>query len=105
MSPQDEANILLALHQKCRSPAMRTTSDLLAAIEAKSSWLRQDAKFLSDFVSQLKLRRDFPTLAEEGMDMAEAELIAALGVVRRARAAYLAKPVEHDPYVRMQASA
>jgi hypothetical protein len=73
-----------------------TTSEILSAIESKADWLKQDAKLLSDFVSMLSIRRDFPTLAEDAMDRAEQELVAALGSVRTSRAAYNAKPVEHE---------
>lgn len=73
---------------------MRSTSEILAAIESKGSWLKQDARFLADYVQMLDVRRDFETLAEEAMDMAERELIAALQVVRKSRAAFNAKPVE-----------
>jgi hypothetical protein len=73
-----------------------STSDILASIEAKGSWLRQDAQSLADFVHRLAVRRDFPTLAEAAMDEAEKELIAALQTVRKSRAAFNAKPVENS---------
>jgi hypothetical protein len=76
-----------------------STSELLDRIESKASWLRQDAKMLAESVSALKIRRDFPTLAEEAMDKAEAELIAALQTVRKARATYNSLPAERDPYI------
>lgn len=74
---------------------MRSTSEILAAIESKGSWLKQDAQFLADYVRMLDVRRDFPTLAEAAMDEAEKELIAALQVVRKSRAVFNAKPVEN----------
>lgn len=73
---------------------MSSTSELLLRIESKCGWLRQDAKMLADSASMISQRRDFPTLAEEGLDLAERELIDALATVRRARAAYLSKPLE-----------
>ena len=73
-----------------------STSDILASIEAKGSWLKQDAQSLADFVHRLTFRRDFPTLAEEAMDLAEQELIAALQSVRKSRAVFNAKPVENS---------
>lgn len=75
---------------------MRNTSDILASIEAKSSWLRQDAKFLADFVGMLSIRRDFLTLAEGAMDEAEQQLVDALKSVRESRKAFNAKPLERE---------
>lgn len=78
---------------------MSSTSELLQRIESKCGWLRQDARMLAESASMISLRRDFPTLAEEGMDLAERELIEALALVRKARKTYQAKPAERDPYI------
>jgi hypothetical protein len=72
------------------------TSDILASIVSRTSFLKLDAQCLADDVGRLALRRDFPTLAEDGMDLAERELIAALQSVRLSRAEFNAKPVESD---------
>ena len=76
-----------------------STSELIQRIESKASWLRQDAKMLAESISALKIKRDFPTLAEDAMDLAERELVEALRLVRRSRASYNAKPAECDPYI------
>jgi hypothetical protein len=73
---------------------MRNISELLAAIESKGSWLKQDAMTLAIYVQMLSVRRDFPTLAEAAMDEAEKELIDALKSVRQSRATFNSKPVE-----------
>jgi hypothetical protein len=73
---------------------MRDTSDVLASIESKATWLKQDAKFMADFVAMLSVRRDFETRAEAAMDEAERELIEALKSVRQSRKAFNAVPVE-----------
>jgi hypothetical protein len=78
---------------------MTSTSELLQCIESKANWLKQDATSLTDLVSALRIRRDFPTLAEAAMDNAEAELIVALQTVRKARATYNSLPAERDPYI------
>jgi hypothetical protein len=70
------------------------TSDLLASIESKASWLEQDARMLIDFVCMLAIRRDFPTKAEAAMDIAKTALLQALKDVRTARTYYLAKPTQ-----------
>ena len=84
---------------------MRSTSEIMSYVESRCAWLRQDSKLISDGVSELKLRRDFPTLVEEGFDLAERELIEALALVRKARKTYQAKPAERDPYYEERASA
>jgi len=78
---------------------MRSTSEIMSYVESRCAWLRQDGKLIADGVSELSLKRDFPTLVEEGFDLAERELIEALATVRKARKAYQAKPAERDPYV------
>lgn len=78
---------------------MRTTSEIMSYIESRCSWLTQDARLIANGVMELKQRRDFPTLVEEGFDLAERELIEALALVRKARKTYQAKPAERDPYV------
>ena len=75
------------------------TSDLLASIESKASWVESDAKQLIDFVCMLAIRRDYPTRAEAAMDIAEAALLQALQDVRTARKYYLAKPTERQATV------
>lgn len=72
------------------------TSDILASIVARTNFLKLDAQSLANDVGRMALRRDFPTLAEDGMDLAERELIAALQSVRKSRAAFNAKPVEQS---------
>lgn len=74
---------------------MSNTSDILAGIESKANWLRQDSQFLADYVGRLTHRRNFETKAEAAMDAAERDLIAALQSVRKSRAAFNAKPVEN----------
>ena len=69
------------------------TSDLLASIESKASWVETDAKQLIDFVCMLAIRRDYPTRAEAAMDIAESALLQAIQDVRTARKYYLAKPL------------
>ncbi len=70
------------------------TSDLLASIESKASWVETDARQLIDFVCMLAIRRDYPTRAEAAMDIAEAALIQALKDVQTARKYYYARPIE-----------
>lgn len=96
MTAQQEADQLLSIFQQYRGIKMQNTSDILERIQSKGEWLKRDAQGLADFISLLSIRRDFPTLAEEAMDNAEAELIAALKTVRLSRAAYNAKPVERS---------
>lgn len=72
------------------------TSDLLASIESKASWVESDAKLLVEFVCMLAIRRDFPTKAEAAMDIAESALLQAIQDVRTARKYYLAKPLERQ---------
>jgi len=78
---------------------MRSTSEIMSYVESRCSWLTQDARLIANGVMELKQRRDFPTLVEEGLDLAERELIEALAIVRKARKTYQAKPAERDPYV------
>jgi hypothetical protein len=73
---------------------MSNTSGILASIESKASWLKQDAKLLADFVAMLPMRRDFPTLAEDAMDEAEQQLMESLKSVRESRRIFNAKPKE-----------
>jgi len=70
------------------------TSDILAAIESKAQWLKQDANAMADFMARLPLQRGFHTLAESAMDEAEAALIDALRIVRLCRNQYHLKPQE-----------
>jgi len=94
MTPQQEANSLLTLHQLNRGNPMASTSDILAGIESKAKWIEQDGKFLADYVARLPMQRSFETRAEAAIDQAERSLVEALRIVRHSRSVYSAKPVE-----------
>lgn len=74
-----------------------TQSTILAGIERKAEWLKQDSQGLCNFVGALATRPWFETRAENAMALAEQHLIAALETVRACRAAYDATPRDALP--------